>query len=684
MNRRTMITLVAGAGLAAMGCQARRTVATAEPGLEARQFGTWGVDLAGRDPKVAAGEDFYRHAVGAAHDKMVIPADRSSWGAVYELVELSENRSRAIIEAAAKARRPTGEAAQVGGLYKSFMDEAKVEALDAKPLAPALAAIRAADTKDEIAALMGRVPTTYHGAFFAPYISDDSKDPNRYVAHLSQAGLGLPDRDYYLAPSFADKKAAYRVYVAKMLGMIGWPNADQAADAIVALETEIAKASWSKTEQRDDVAMYNPITPADLAKFAPGFNWAAYLKAADLSGVTRLIVDEKSAFPKIAAIFARTDVPTLQAWQAFTTVDSAAPNLSKRFVDARFDFRSKTLNGVPEQRPRWKRGVGAVEDALGEAVGKLYVAQYFPPAAKAEMVRLVDNLKGAMRARIVANDWMAPATKTEALRKLDRMHVKIGYPDKWRDYSPLKIETGDLYGNIERSMAYEWKRQVDRINGPVDKDEWYMTPQTVNAYYDPIKNEVAFPAAFLQPPNFDPGADLAVNYGGIGATIGHEITHGFDDSGRKYTAEGVLKDWWTPADAARFDERKKVLGAQFDAFEPFPGLHVKGDLTMGENIADLGGLIIAYHAYKAALGGKPAPVLDGLTGDQRFFLSYAQTWLTKRRDDTVKQQIVSDPHAPEIYRTNGAVQNMVEFQRAFGVKPGDAMYVPPEKMARIW
>lgn len=686
MIRRPLFKLAAvmSAGLVIFGCQQKEVAKTQDPALQARAFGTWGFDLAGRDAKVAPGEDFYHYAVGAAHEKMVIPADRSGWGAVYELVELSENRSRAIIENAAATKAPSGEAAQVGDLYKSFMDEARIEALDAKPLAPALQAVRAADTKDKIAALMGQVPYSYHGAFFGPYIVDDSKDPSHYAVHLTQGGVGLPDRDYYLKAEFAEKKAKYRDYVAGTLTMINWPDADKAADAILKLETEIAKVSLSKVQQRDDEAMYNPMSPEALAKLAPGFNWAAYLQGANLGDVKRIIVDEKAAFPQIAAIFARSDVPTLQAWQAFTTTDSAAANLSKKFADARFEFRSKTLNGVPEQRPRWKRAVAAVEGALGEAVGKLYVAQYFPPESKAEMIKLVANLKVAMRARIEANDWMAPQTKIEAFRKLDSMNVKIGYPDKWRDYSPLRIDATDLYGNIERSAVYEWKRQTDRMNGPVDKAEWYMTPQTVNAYYDPVKNEIAFPAGYLLPPNFDPKADLAVNYAGIGATIGHEITHGFDDSGRKYNADGKLEDWWTAQDGQRFQARAKVLGAQFSKFEPFPGMFVNGDLTMGENIADLGGLIIAYDAYHNALGGKAAPVIDGLTGDQRFFLAYAQTWLTKRRDDALKAQIVSDPHAPEIYRTNGPVMNMVAFQQAFGIKPGDKMYIAPEKMADIW
>lgn len=682
MKPSSLIRIAAACALIAVAACQKSDVSAAR--LDARPYGTWGFDLAGRNTAVSPGEDFYMHAVGTAHDRLVIPPDRSGWGSFYELVELSSARGRALIENAARAVRPRPEARKVGDFYKSFMDEARIETLDAAPLEPALAAVRAADTHAKMAALMGKVPSTYHGAFFAPFIGTDDNDPNRYAVFLTQAGLGLPDRDYYLKAEFAEKKAAYRDYVARTLRAVNWPNADAAADAILALETQIAQVSLSKEAQRDPVAMYNAMSPAELAALAPGFDWAAYLQAADLGGVRRLVVREKTAIPQIAALFARTDLPTLQAWQAFTTVDSASPHLSRRFVDSHWAFRAKTLTGAEQQRERWKRGVAAVESALGEAVGKLYVAEYFPPSYKREMDILVANLKAAMKHRIETNDWMEPATKQAALIKLEKMRPKIGYPSKWRDYSPLKVDANDLVGNMLRSYAYEWDYQVGRLNDPVDKEEWYMTPQTVNAYYSGTENEIGFPAAFLQPPNFDPKADPAVNYGGIGATIGHEIIHGFDDEGRQYDASGRLQDWWTPGDAERFKQRAAVLGAQFDAIQPFPGMRVNGNLTMGENIADLGGLIIAYEAYKRALGGKEAPVLDGLTGDQRFFLAYAQSWLTKKREDALRQQIVADPHAPEIYRANVPVANMVEFQRAFGVKPGDKMYVAPDKMARLW
>ena len=651
--------------------------------LAAKRMGAWGFDLAGRDIAADPGKDFSRFATGAFADQLVIPSDRSRWGSFDELRELSDARSRAIIEAAA-ADPSSPEAVQVGALYASFMDEARVEALGAKPLRKDLAAIRAARTKPQIAALMGKATSTFTGSFFAAYVSDDQRVPGRYALYLSQAGLGLPDRDYYLQPSFAEKKAAYQAYVEQMLKAIGWPEPAARAAEIVALETEIAKVSWTRAEQRDDVKMYNPHTPAELAALAPGFPWSDYLKAAGLAAQPRLIVGETTAFPKIAALFEQTPIATLQAWQAYTTTNNAAPYLSKAFVDAHFAFRGQTLSGQPQIRPRWKRGVTAVDGNLGESVGKLYVAKYFTPQAKAQMEALVDNLKLALKARIEKLEWMGPQTKAEALTKLARMNVKIGYPSKWRDYSTYVVRKDDLYGNIERGIAFEWDYSLGKLSKPVDREEWEMNPQTVNAYFMPPKNEIVFPAAILQPPFFDPEADPAVNYGGIGAVIGHEITHAFDDQGRQSDADGQLRDWWTPQDAERFMAQAKRLGTQYAAFEPLPGAHINGELTMGENIADMGGVLIGYDAYLLSLGGKPAPVIDGYTGAQRFFLSWAQVWRGKIRDDALRQQLVSDPHSPAYYRANGAVRNSDVFYEAFGVKPGDAMYVAPQDRVRIW
>ena len=652
--------------------------------LSAPRFGSWGIDLSARDTAVSPGEDFYKFAEGTYTDKLVIPSDRPRWGSFDGLSELAAARSRALIEKAAANPGESKIAGQIGTLYNSFMDEKTVEALGAKPLQPQLAAIRSANTKAKMATLMGQSSSGFYSSFFGAGVSDDQKVLDHTTAYLVSGGMGLPDRDYYLQPSFAKQKAAYRDYLEATLKSINWPDAAQNADAILAMETKIAEASWTRAEQRDDLKTYNPKSPAELQAQAPGFPWAEFLKAEGLGNEKRLVVAEVTAFPKIAAIYNETPIGVLQAWQAFNVTDQASPYLSKAFVDASFDFHGKTLAGQPEQRPRWKRGVSAVNANLGEGLGELYVAAYFTPEAKAQMVQLVDNLKTALHGRMEKLTWMSPQTKAQALDKLAKMNVKIGYPDKWRDYSGLVVKPGDLYGNMQRGMAFQWAYELHKLGRPVDKGEWEMFPQTVNAYYMPPKNEIVFPAAILSPPFFDPQADPAVNYGGIGAVIGHEITHAFDDQGRQSDAQGQLRDWWTAEDAAKFTVQAKKLGAQYSAFEPLPGAHINGDLTMGENIADMGGVLIGMDAYHLSLRGKPAPVLDGYTGDQRFFLAFAQVWRGKERDDYLRSGLVSDPHSPSYYRANGTIRNSDAFYAAFGVKPGDKMYVAPEDRVRIW
>jgi len=667
--------------LAATGALAGDTSA---PAASARHIGEWGFDLAGRDLAVAPGNDFFTYADGDYLKALVIPPDRSSYGAFDALSVLSENRVHQILEEAAAAPATDPDEARIGAFYKAFMDESRVEALDAGPLGPDLAAIRAADTRSKLAALMGAANDGYFGSFFGTGISADARAPLRYAVYVSQAGLGLPDRDYYLQASFAPQKAKYEAYVATMLKAADWPDAEGEAKAIVALETAIAQASWTKVEQRDPVATYNAMSPAELAALAPGFDWTAYFAAGHLGAVTRVVVGEKAAFPKIAAIFAATPIATLQAWQAFNVVDGAAPYLSKRFADAYFDFRNKVLSGQLEQKARWKRAAAAVDNGVGEAVGKLYVAKYFPPQSKATMEALVGDLRAALAARIQKLTWMSDATKAKALQKLSMLNVKVGYPVKWRDYSTLTISPDDLYGDVRRSDKFDWLRQVNRIDGPVDRTEWGMTPQTVNAYYSPTENEIVFPAAILQPPFFDPGADPAINFGAIGGVIGHEMTHGFDDQGRQFDGTGTLSDWWTAADAAKFTAQTQRLGAQYSAFEPLPGAHVNGGLTMGENIADLGGLLLGMDAYHLSLKGAAAPVLNGTSGDQRVFLGWAQVWREKLRDDALRRQIVSNPHSPPQDRVNGVVRNIDAWYAAFAVKPGDALYLAPDQRVRIW
>ena len=651
---------------------------------ETPRMGPWGFDMAGRDTSTPPGKDFFQYANGVYVDKLEIPADRSRYGAFDRLQELSQNRMRAVLEAAAADPAATGERAKVGAFYRSFMDDKRLEAIGAKPLAAELDQVRAARNKSDIARLMGHGQLSFSGSFFGPGISDDAKAPMRYAVYLGQAGLGLPNRDYYLKPDFAPKLAAYQAYVAQMLALAGWNDPQGAAKAIVAMETEIAQVSWTLEDRRDDSKTYNPIATTELATFAPGFDWKAFLDGAELGSVQRIVLQENTAIPKIAAIFAKTPLETLKAWQAFNAADQAAPYLSAAFVEAHYQFREKTLQGQPQQQARWKRGVGLVDSQMGEALGKLYVAEYFPPESKAKMLELVSGIREAMKARIEKLDWMSQPTKTKALEKLSKLTVKIGYPDKWRDYSALEIKETDLYGNVERAAAFEWNYQLARLDKPVDRTEWGMTPPTVNAYYQPTRNEIVFPAAILQPPFFDPQGDPAVNFGGIGGVIGHELTHAFDDQGRKSDGDGKLTDWWTAEDAAKFDARAEVLGKEYSAFQALPGAYVNGKQTMGENIADLGGLLLAVDAYHASLNGKPAPVIDGMTGDQRVFLGWAQVWRGKLREDRLRQLLVVDVHSPNQARVDVPVRNIDAFYQAFGVKPGDTMYVPPAERARIW
>ena len=662
--------------------------ADAAPDLTAHHYGAWGFDLAGRDTTARPGDDFFAYANGGYLQRTEIPADLTWYGTVNILRDLSEARVHAMLEEAA-THAPTNPAAgdvqgKIGAFYKAFMDEAAIEARGAQPLAHDLQAIRDAADRRQLAAVMGTSPKGFQGSLFSVGIGSDDKDPDHYAVFVSQDGLGLPDRDYYLQPSFAAKKTAYEGYVAKMLTLAGWPDPAANAKAIVAFETQVAEVSWTKAEERDAVKVYNPMSVAELAAAAPGFDWAAFFGAADLSTTGRVIVATNTSVPKIAAIYAQTPLETLKAWAAFHLVDDAAPDLPARFVDTRFDFQGRTLSGQPALAVRWKRGVRAVSGGFGEAIGQVYVARYFPPESKAKMMALVDNLKTAYHARIQALAWMSPETKAKALEKLAAFDVQIGYPKKWKDYSNLTIRSDDVYGDVERSIAWNWTYRLERLNLPVDKDEWGMSPQTVNAYNNPNFNEVVFPAAILQPPVFDPNADAAVNYGAIGAVIGHEVSHGFDDQGRQYNAKGGLQDWWTAADAERFVAAAKTFGAQYEAMDILPGAHINGALTMGENIADLAGILAALDAYHASLHGQPAPVIDGLTGDQRFFLAYAQYYRNKMREDMERRILVTDPHSPDKARVDVVLPNVDAWYVAWDVKPGDKLYVPPEKRVRIW
>ena len=662
------------------------------------QYGNWGFDLSGADKATLPGNDFFRYANGTWLDKTEIPNDKPGYSLRLAMTDQVEQRLHDMMEAAAANAGPEPKTldGKAGAFYKSFMDEQRVESLGAKAIAPQLDAVRKAKTRDELAALMGRNNTDFEAALFGIGIDIDLKDPKKYAVYLGQAGLGLPDRDYYLKDDFAKQKSAYENYLATLLKLVDWKNPQAAAKDVVAFETKLADASWTKTQQRDINAAYNPMTIAELEKFAPGFNWKGYLREAQLDTLPRVIVAEKTAFPKIAALYAQTSVDTLKAWQIAHVADNAAYYLSKPFADAYFDLHNKTLSGAQAQQVRWKRGVHAVSGGdygvgdrndtfgnLGWAVGQLYTAKYFPPESKAKIEELVVNLKAAYHARIEKLDWMSEPTKQEALKKLETYAIKVGYPDHARDYSNVVVRSDDLAGNVTRAAKADWTFYVARLNGPVDRSDWSMTPQTNDAYNGSLR-DIVFPAGILQPPIFDANADPAMNYGAVGGVIGHELTHGFDDEGRKIDADGALRDWWTADDAKAFEARAKKLGAQYSSFEPLPGVHINGDLTMGENIADLGGLTLALDAYHASLHGKPAPVLDGYTGDQRVFLGWAQAWRGKVRDDAVRRQVVSDPHSPRQFRVNGVVHNIDAWYELFAVKPGEKLYVAPEQRVHIW
>ena len=649
----------------------------------AHPFGTWGFDLAGRDTTVKPGDDFNEYANGTYLRTTDIPADKARFGPFDVLYENAQAQLKSIIETSA-ANPANDNARKVGALYASFMDEARIEQLGAAPLAADLAAVKAVTDHAGMARLMGESHAGFGASLFGVDVFEDLQKPDLNSAYLGQGSLGLPDRDYYLKPDFAAQREAYLAYLTTTLTAIGWTDPAKAAADILAFETRVADKQWTTVQRRQIDKLYNPTRVADLPTLAPGFDWAAFLAGAQVSEVDTLVLMENTAIPGIAQVFADTPIETLKAWQAFNVVDQASPYLSKAFVDARFDFRGKTLRGQPENRPRWNRGVALVDGQLGEVLAQEYVRLHFPASSKAQMEALVGNIRDAMTERLKHVDWMSEPTREQALYKMSKFGVKIGYPDKWRSYDGLELKPDDLYGNVERSSAFEWAYKRGKIGKPVDPLEWGMTPQTVNAYYNPPRNEIVFPAAILQAPFFDPNADPAVNYGGIGAVIGHEITHGFDDQGRKSDGDGVLRDWWTPEDAARFEERAKVLGAIYDKLEPIPGVHVNGDLTMGENIADLGGLLLALDAYHKSLNGQPAPVIDGLTGDQRVFLGWAQVWREKSREAALKEQLTTDPHSPGPVRAATSPRNIDAWYAAFGVSPDQKEYIAPDARARIW
>jgi putative endopeptidase len=646
-----------------------------------------GVELENFDRGVRPQDDFFLHVNGTWLKNTQIPADKSRYGAFDKLRDDSEARLRAIIEeSSTKADKQAGTDEQkVGDLYNSFMDEARIDALGLKPIEAELARVDAMKSKAEIPALMAHLMRISASAPINGYVNQDAKQPTEYIVYLFQSGLGLPDRDYYLLDDakFRDIRAAYLAHVEKVLGLAGDRDAAKSAKAIMALETALAKKYWSRVESRDDDKTYNKFELAKANSVTPGFDFAAYLRAA---GVTNdaVIVMQPSA---LAGFAEQLKARPLAAWKTYfrwQLIRSFSPYLSKPYVDESFAFYGKTLRGIQENRPRWKRAVETVENSLGESLGKIYVARHFPPEHKARMEVLVANLVKAYEQSIRSLDWMSEETKQQALVKLAKFTPKIGYPDRWRDYSALTIEGGDLVGNLIRSARFEHDYQVGKLGKPIDRKEWFMTPQTVNAYYNPGMNEIVFPAAILQPPFFNAAADDAVNYGGIGAVIAHEIGHGFDDQGSKYDGDGRLQSWWTDSDRKAFEERTRALIAQYSEYEPIPGYKVNGALGIGENIGDLGGASIALKAYRIALAGREAPTIDGFTGDQRFFIGFGQIWRGALREQRMLEQIKVGPHSPPQYRCNGPLENVPEFHAAFDVKPGDKMYKAPDQRVRIW
>jgi putative endopeptidase len=649
-----------------------------------------GIDLPNMDTSVRPQDDFFTYLNGSWLKTTEIPADKSSWGTFAKLRDDTLPQLRGLIEKAEadKQRKAGSEAQKIADLYASFMDEAKLNEVGIRPLTGELNRIRAIKDKNGLPMMFAHLGQIGVSAPYGVSVRQDARESTKYAVYIGQGGLGLPDRDYYLKKEdakLATALAKYELHVAKILGLAGDRNATANARKVVALETQLAEVQWTKVQNRDPVKRYNKMPIKQLADVAPGFDWGHALASAGVANkVDYVIVNQPSYLTGFASVLEKTDLATWKAYLEWQRLREASPFLSKEFADAHFDFYSTVLTGVAVKPPRWKTGVALVEASLGEALGKLYVAEYFPPERKERMDQLVKNLLASYKTSIDNLDWMSPATKIEAQAKLAKFTPKIGYPNKWRDYASLAVIKGDLIGNVLRASNYRHARMIAKLGKPIDREEWGMTPQTINAYYSSTMNEIVFPAAILQPPFFDARADDAVNYGAIGAVIGHEISHGFDDGGSQSDGDGNLRDWWTKEDKANFRAKADALVKQYDGYSPLPGYHVNGALTLGENIADNSGMAIAYKAYKLSLGGKPAPVIDGFTGDQRFFMGFGQIWRVKMREEQQILQIKTDPHSPGQYRTNGPVVNQPGFYDAFGVKPGDKLYVAPEQRIIIW
>ncbi|HEU4589771.1 MAG TPA: M13 family metallopeptidase [Steroidobacteraceae bacterium] len=647
-------------------------------------FGSFGVDLAAMDKSVRPGDDFYEYVNGKWLETAQIPPDKSYYGTVTTVFEKTEANLHAIVDELAAGKPEPGSVDQkVADLYGSWMDQAGIEARGLDPIKPYLERIAAAKDKADLMKLIGTVD---YQAPFNLYVDADTADPTRYVVWVGQSGLGMPNRDYYInkGPKFDAYRAAYRTYVTKVFELLGDKDPADSAGRVIALENRIAQVAWPEERRRNVAAINNPMDRAGLKQYVPAVDWDVVLAGVDLGDAQNFIVNENTAIRDGAKLL---DTQPLADWKTYMTfhfVDSYASDLTQALDAAQFEFHGKALRGVEQQRDRWKRGLTLVDDAIGEGLGQIYVRKHFVPETKAKMDDLVNNLRAAMKERLTKLAWMDDATRAEALKKLDAFEARIGYPDKWRDYSALVVERGKHFENARNARLFEWQRRARRLKEPVDRSEWDMTPQTMDAYYNPLKNQITFPAGILQPPMFDPNADPAVNYGAIGSVIGHEIGHGFDDQGREFDGSGKVRNWWTKETNAKFEAATKNLAALYHTFCPLDGACVNGELTMGENIGDLGGLEMAYTAYQLSLKGQPAPVLDGYTGDQRFFMSFAQVWRGKMRDDALRRLMLTNPHSPTQARGTYPERNMDAWYAAFDVQPTDKSYLKPEERVHIW
>ena len=650
------------------------------------QIGAWGVDLDGIDRSVKPGDDFFRFSGGAWLKRTPIPPDRSSWGPFFILRANAEQEVKAIIEDVTRRPNPPGSIEQkIADAYAAYLDTDAIERAGLAPVEADLAAIGGARTYEAVAAVMAR-PDIDVGGPLSIDTWPDPKHPERYVVNIVQSGLGLPDRDYYLKrdAKLVEVRARYRSYIESLLALVAEPDAGRAADAVMALETRIAELHWSRERRADRDLTYNPKSRADLTAFAPDYLWATAWATRGIPAQDRFVVKELDAVRALTQLFHATPIATWRAYMTFHYLNAMADVLPVAFDDLAFELNGRTISGQLEKRERWRRATSVVNAAVGEAVGELYVRRHFTPQAKAQMAALVENLRAAYHARIAKLTWMSDLTKRAAFRKLAKLRVKIGYPDKWRDYAALEIRAGDPVGNRKRARAWEWRRKAARLGQATDRDEWGMTPQTVNAYYNASFNEIVFPAAILQPPYFDPDADPAVNYGAIGGVIGHEMGHGFDDQGAKSDEDGVLRVWWQDRDIASFKALVARLSTQYAQYEPLPGVHLNGEMTLGENIGDNGGLNVALEAYLISLRGQTPAVIDGFTALQRFFLAWSQTYRENTRDEQLRANVASDSHSPPEFRVNGVVRNMDAWYDAFGVKPGDQLYLDPDHRVHIW